>query len=355
MNTPRILLVDDDLSLLQALPHMIALRVHGVTVDTADSAQLALELLEGQTYDTIVSDIKMPGMDGLELLVQIQVMCPQIPTLLITGHADQSLITQALRGGAYDFIQKPIDRVYFVAALHRALQTCELRRQVQAQQHTLERQVHLLEHLREQRARELLAANEATEVLVRDLLDLSRIEANRLIFHRTRCDLAEVCQQVLDAYSAVAGLTLQFELSRQPLEVEMDRERMSQVLITLLFAARKESPHGSPIQVVLHRTSSEAKVTIQEIAEDHLEPWVHHPHSGAQEQTPAGGGVGLSLSQHIVEHHGGSIEVHRSPGPGSAYSLVLPLATQTLAGQADENRQTEQPSSPFHPPQWLLS
>src|SRR5579864_7505946 len=145
MDTPHILLVDDDVALLQALPHMVALRIHGVQVDTSDSAPGALDQIQEHDYDAIVSDIKMPGMDGLELLTKIQEMRPDVPTLLITGHADQGLITQALRGGAYDFIQKPIDRVYFVAALHRAIQTRQLRQQVLGQQRLLERHAQALE------------------------------------------------------------------------------------------------------------------------------------------------------------------------------------------------------------------
>src|SRR2546428_8819170 len=129
MNSPRILLVDDDTALLQALPHMVALRIHGVQVDTSDSATGALEQIQERDYDAIVSDIKMPEMDGLELLTKIQELRPEVPTLLITGNADQAFFIQALRGGAYDFIQKQIDRVYFVAALHRAINVRTCRRQ----------------------------------------------------------------------------------------------------------------------------------------------------------------------------------------------------------------------------------
>src|SRR5436305_12405906 len=107
MDSPHILLVDDDAALLQALPHMIALRIHGVKVDTSDSATEALKQIQDHDYDAIVSDIKMPGMDGLELLAKLQELRPEIPALLITNHAVQQLIIQAVRSGAYDFIQKP--------------------------------------------------------------------------------------------------------------------------------------------------------------------------------------------------------------------------------------------------------
>jgi DNA-binding NtrC family response regulator len=118
----RVLIVDDDRALLQALPETLRLRMSGVIVDTADSAVAALERLSTRDYDAIVADIKMPGMDGLSLLAEILARRPDTPTLMITGHGEYDLALQCLRGGAYDFIQKPIDRDRFVASLHRAIE-----------------------------------------------------------------------------------------------------------------------------------------------------------------------------------------------------------------------------------------
>src|SRR5258708_36985458 len=160
---------------------MVSLRLHGVVVDTSDTTPGALEQNQAHGCDASGSDIKMQGMDGLELLAKIQELRPEVPTLLITGHADDTLITQALRGGAYDFIQKPIDRVYLVAALHRAIQTRQLRRRVEVQQRALEQHAHYLEQLVERRTREFLPASEGREMLVRDVLDISLIESDRLV------------------------------------------------------------------------------------------------------------------------------------------------------------------------------
>src|SRR5439155_20248181 len=130
MSQGGVLIVDDDLALLQALPQALRLQLGGVTVETADSAAAALDRIAARDYDAIVTDIKMPGMDGLGLLAEIRTRRPDTPILLITAYGENDLIVGALRGGAGDFIQKPIDREYFIAALHRAVATREARRRV---------------------------------------------------------------------------------------------------------------------------------------------------------------------------------------------------------------------------------
>jgi PAS domain S-box-containing protein len=143
----RILIVDDDEALLEALPEALRMRMNGIQIDTSPSAQAALELIRDVDYDAIVSDIKLPGMDGLALLTQVKELRPGTPTLLITGHGEHDLAVQALRGGAYDFVQKPIDRDYFVASLERAIRMRRLDRQVHQQRVELERHARVLEHV----------------------------------------------------------------------------------------------------------------------------------------------------------------------------------------------------------------
>jgi two-component system phosphate regulon sensor histidine kinase PhoR len=143
----RVLVVDDDAALLVALPETLRLRMEGIEVDTCDSAHEALRLIERTDYDVIVSDIKMPGMDGLALLAEIKQRRPSTPTLLITGHGERDLAVAALRGGAHDLVQKPIDRDYFVASLERAIQLRRLDRQVEEQRRALERHARVLDHV----------------------------------------------------------------------------------------------------------------------------------------------------------------------------------------------------------------
>jgi DNA-binding NtrC family response regulator len=157
MTALSVLIVDDDVALLEALPEALRLRMGGVTVETADSAAAALDRIADRDYDAIVTDIKMPGMDGLALLDEIRSRRPDTPTLIITGHGENDLVVHALRGGASDFIQKPIDRDYFVAALYRAIREHVANRQVKDRQVALESWAEELERVVEKLEGELRA------------------------------------------------------------------------------------------------------------------------------------------------------------------------------------------------------
>src|SRR5439155_1244783 len=135
----------------------IRLRMAGVTVDTADSGMAALDRIAAREHDAIVIDVKMPGMDGLTLLAEIRARRPDTPIVMITGHGEHQLAIQALRGGAYDFIQKPIDRDHFVASLHRAIRAHALSRRLKDRQFALERCAGELESVVQKLARELRA------------------------------------------------------------------------------------------------------------------------------------------------------------------------------------------------------
>jgi DNA-binding NtrC family response regulator len=163
MTPLTVLIVDDDPALLQALPQALRLRMGGVTVETAESGAAALDRIATQDYDAIVTDIKMPGMDGLALLAEIRKRRPDTPTLIITGHGEHDLVVRALRGGACDFIQKPIDRDSFVAALYRAIWAHVRNRRVKDRQVALESCAEELERILDQLEREPRALHGKTD------------------------------------------------------------------------------------------------------------------------------------------------------------------------------------------------
>lgn len=99
-----------------------ALELAGIEVESFESAHGALDLVSRNWSGVIVSDIKMPGIDGLELLDRALALDPDLPVILITGHGDVSMAVEAMRNGAYDFIEKPFASELLVDAVRRALE-----------------------------------------------------------------------------------------------------------------------------------------------------------------------------------------------------------------------------------------
>ncbi len=199
----RILIVDDDPALLEALPENIRNRMGDIEVDTADSGCRALTLIAEVDYDAIVTDIKMPELDGLSLLEKARQLRPDTPTLLITGHGERDLTVRALRGGAYDFIEKPIERDHFIASLGRAIQARQLKRQVNEQKQALSRHAGQLERMVQERTRELLAANQAKDEFLK-ARDRALVEAQRA--HERLSFLAEATRVLVTSLDTTETL-----------------------------------------------------------------------------------------------------------------------------------------------------
>ena len=115
----QVILIDDDPHLRQALFQTLDLA--GLSVLPLAEANGLAERIGRDWPGVVVSDIRMPGMDGLELLAQLHGQDPELPVLLITGHGDVPLAVQAMRSGAYDFLEKPFASDALLDSVRRAL------------------------------------------------------------------------------------------------------------------------------------------------------------------------------------------------------------------------------------------
>jgi len=120
-----ILLVDDDHHVLESL--LLLLNAYDYKVLTADNAAAALDKLRNTDVDIVLTDIRMPGMDGLELAGKIHDLDPQIPVLIMTAYAEMEVAINAIKRGAFDFIMKPINPDYLVHAVRKAGEFRELK------------------------------------------------------------------------------------------------------------------------------------------------------------------------------------------------------------------------------------
>ena len=350
-----------------------------IDVETCDSAFEALGRIRDVAFDAIVTDIKMPGMDGLSLLAAVQERQPDTPTLLISGHGEHDLTIRALRGGAYDFIQKPIDREYFVAALSRALDLRGLRRQLEEQRRLLELHATELEATVEKRTRELVKATEAKDeflgmishemrtpltvlnggvhLLRRRSLDRAEMESVLRDMEREGARLLRIIEDLL----ALAHASLREEAGREPLSVpallksivaslesrterpillelgdglpfvEGDAGYVERVLENLVSNCVKYAAPNEPIIIrAAHERALQLSITVCDRGEvvapavaERLFDRFYRARTTADKAQ--GAGIGLTVCRRLVEALGGEIWARPRDGGGLEVTFTLPV------------------------------
>lgn len=118
-NSQIVHVIDDDVAVRQSLAFLLS--TAGYAVRVHESAVAFLEALPGIQDGCVVTDIRMPGMDGLELQRQLRTLKVGLPVIVITGHGDIALAVQAMKAGAVDFIEKPFDDDVLLGAIGSAL------------------------------------------------------------------------------------------------------------------------------------------------------------------------------------------------------------------------------------------
>ncbi|SCY85306.1 sigma-54-dependent transcriptional regulator [Desulfoluna spongiiphila] len=119
--THRILIVDDEIDMLRLLKRSLEPDL-GCRVETASSGEEAFAMIQAQRFDLVLSDMKMPGMGGAELLRQIKELKQGIAVIMMTAYGSIDSAVEAIRAGAYDFIAKPFDHDTLVFRLRKALE-----------------------------------------------------------------------------------------------------------------------------------------------------------------------------------------------------------------------------------------
>jgi len=119
----HVLIVDDEPNVRRVLGTL--LEQAGCSTTRAASAEQALDLVRAQDPDLVITDLKMPGMDGMELLVRLQGSFPEIPVIMLTAHGTIGNAVEAMKRGAHDFITKPFDRDEVIELIKKALGQAE--------------------------------------------------------------------------------------------------------------------------------------------------------------------------------------------------------------------------------------
>lgn len=166
-----VIVVDDEAPIREAVQQWLTLS--GFEVRLFSRAQDCLANLPEDFSGVVLSDVRMPGVDGLELLASLQARDKDLPVILLTGHGDVPMAVQAMRDGAYDFLEKPFSPEALLGTMRRAMEKRQL---------VLEnRRLHEQADARSKLDATLLGVSPALQALRRQVLDLSQLPVNVVI------------------------------------------------------------------------------------------------------------------------------------------------------------------------------
>lgn len=120
----KILVIDDEKAIRDTLKEILTFE--GYSVDIAENGKEGMTLLSDNLYDVVLSDIKMPGMDGMEFLSKANEIAPDVPVIMISGHGTIEVAVESVRKGAYDFITKPPDLNRLLITIKNAIDKSNL-------------------------------------------------------------------------------------------------------------------------------------------------------------------------------------------------------------------------------------
>lgn len=355
---PAILIVDDE----AIIRDLCARSLKGYHHLQAEHGQQALEVLDQRSVDLILVDVMMPIMNGLDLLQQIKERDPEQLVVIMTGYADKDIILRALKAGADDFIQKPINLLQLNTSIAKALEKKALRREL-LQLRQLDRLkadfLGLVSHkLRTPTtsislfiqnlangtiasddpgfSAALVAIREESEylaALIHDLLYYSDTILQEGTAQASRQNLQELAMTVFTEKCSAAeqkGLTPHCRLAGGWPAVIVDRRRIAFALNALLDNAIKFTPPGGEISLAGGIDEREFTLAIsdtgpgippQEAAKVFEKFYQIDPRRTGQIR---GFGLGLFYARQFIRDHGGSIDLKSTPGIGTTVTIRLP-------------------------------
>jgi signal transduction histidine kinase len=370
-----ILLVDDEPGIRNVL--RISLADSGYTVHTAGNGNEALRLFRELCPSIVLTDIKMPDMDGIELLRRIKAESPGTEVIMFTGHGDMDLAIKSLKHDATDFVTKPIHDEVLEIALKRARERIAMRSQIREYTENLERLV-------EEKARQLIEAERMAAVgqtvtelshTIKNIADglkgsifvlgkgieldnkkyllegWQMVEANVEKIKNLSLDLlnygkyadvaftrgdpnapAREVVKLMQSKAAQLGVGLRMELDEKLEPLDFDPEGIHRCLLNLvanaLDACQQDDCAHKKKAVIVRTFVSESGGVKYQVSDNgrgmpkEVQGKIFQ--SFFSTKGTDGTGIGLMMTKKIVDQHSGEICVSSEKGVGSTFSIRLP-------------------------------
>lgn len=378
----RILVVDDEKEIRGFLSKALT-RLGGFRVDLAESGEEALQKINKEPFDLVLTDLKMPKMDGLELISEIEKTKPETLTMMMTGHGTIDSALEAMKRGASDYLMKPLNLDELIIRIQKVLEekqrfvrlrdfadqlekaNQELRRIdsmktefVSIASHELRTPLAAIKNavqlvlkettgkINENQAKFLSMAerniNRLTNIL-NDLLNLSRIESGKIEIRYEIVALKgiiELTVSSLKPHADARSIKIDLEIHEPLPSIYGDPEKIEQILTNLIGNAIKFTPEGGSILITArslahdeksgygHKVAVSVKDTGIGIPSGHLDAIFEkfHQVEGSLHRSVSGTGLGLAITKGLVEAHQGKIWVESEVGKGSTFTFTLPTS-----------------------------
>ncbi|MFH2218965.1 MAG: ATP-binding protein [Pseudomonadota bacterium] len=385
MEKIRLLVVDDEADFRRPLVNRLTKR--GLPPEEAASGEECLSILEKSPMDVVVLDVKMPGMNGIETLVQIKHHYPETEVILLTGQATTQDGVEGIKAGAFDYLAKPIELEHLTGKIKQAHEKirrrCEQQKEAEFR-NNIEQQMIAAEKLaslgtlatgmaheinnplaiinesagwmklllkREELARMPRKTDfeMALEKITKSIDRARRITHQLLGFVKkpesvlSEVNLVQLSKEALllvnrEAANKDIKIDLEFSASLKP--IWSDPYQLSQVFINLLNNAIHASVPGGKIGIALQDEDGRVVIRIRDTGEGIpkenfekiFEPFFSTKSPGQ------GTGLGLYVTRGIVERLGGNIEVESQLGQGSVFCVRLPMHSEVKNELYKEDR-----------------
>lgn len=357
-----LLIIDDEKRMTDSLRDLLT--PEGYAVTTANTGQEAFDELERRDYPVVVTDLRMQGITGLDVIRHIHETRPRTLVIVITGYASTESAIEAVHYHAFDYIRKPFEFDQLKGVIERAFQKIELDqlREDTTAMITHDIKVPLTSILgfasliyNKERGEFHPRAREYTELirssarkilaLVDNYLTSARHESDTLHLHALPVHLEPLIDELLETYTAEAqrrGMKLEISMQDAPRQAVLDEALIYRAVANLIYNAVKYADPSETIQLRVDSLDAEASGLDRralrfevinrapELKEDDLDALFHRFKRAEKHSGVEGSGIGLYVVHAVARAHNGEAHASRIGNDRVSFSITVPLDLEPL-------------------------
>lgn len=346
----RILVIDDEVRLAESLAAL--LREEGYQAEAAGGGQAGLARLADCRYEVVITDLRMPGVDGFAVMDEIARRCPDTAVIVITGHASTQSAIEAIHNRVADYITKPFELETLLGSLAKVfarLETEELRRDmIRMVSHDIKAPLNIIlgfaEFITDRKTGEASRnAPEYAEKIIQSTQKIIGLLDNYLTHARAESGRLEVLPRDFDARGPLreaAGLfrsefdrrrlDFQLEMPDEPIPMTGDEHLLYRALANLLSNAAKYAPEATWARASVAREGGDVVYRVDNfgsrLAPDEIDLVFEKYGRSRSARGIEGSGLGLYVVQSVARAHGGRATAECVEGERTTFRIAVPAA-----------------------------